>query len=1035
MLNPGLYERLLDSELQELLAAHPELVPVFEKIDDEAVPSTYSQHVLQAIRGALPQVDASQRLPLVNRLIELLSSQDGLGYSQKRRLLEGEKVLLRQLHYNGCAALPAIPSTPLALSALMTGSSEDPSLEHELRLEMLSADRVDLLVSFIKSSGLSLLLSAFEELEARMVPVRIITTSYMGASDPKAIGWLAERKNVRLRVSYDTNRTRLHAKAYHFHRNSGYSTGYIGSANLSRPAMTSGLEWTVKVTQQDMPHILERFEAEFETYWAQDEFRPLKPEDLGEFENAIRAARKTASEGPRFFLDIAPHAFQQRILDALTAARDRGFLRNLVVAATGTGKTVMAAFDYQRFRAAHPGSCRLLFIVHRKEILHQALDCFRCVLRDANFGELLVGGERPTEWQHVFASIQSFDPGDVRQRFGCDHFDYMIIDEVHHGAASSYRPLFDVLEPKVLLGLTATPERMDGSSILPDFDNEFAAEVRLPEALEEKLLCPFHYFGVTDPVSTAEDRFWRNGRYDSRALEEVYTADDLAARQRLDVIEQAIHRYLPELDMIRAVGFCAGVHHARYMSEQFQSQGYRADYVCGDTPTERRRQILESFRSGNLTFLFVVDLLSEGIDIPEINAVFFLRPTESLTVFLQQLGRGLRHAPEKDCLTVLDFVGQSHRKYRIDRKFSALLRRNRRRIDQEVEAEFPNLPPGCSIQLERVARAEVLAHIKQTLGNLRQFLPEAIRTFEQETGSSLTLGRFIEHTGLSPITILKSRTWSEWKDLAAGTNHVRDEHRQETRHALQRFCLRTDRRLLDYAEALATQQKPDRLMEAVTDEEAAALHYLLWSKNGRQLGVTSYAESFDKWCSNTAAVADLKEVLAWRRRQHPYRTERIALPGNAYLELHAAYGLREITAAYGLSSLETTGPAGTGVMHAESHRTYLHLITFRKEDRDFAPTTRYKDYPISRRQVHWESQPSTTPQSPRGLDLIQFKERGYTHLFFARLEKRFEGITAPFVFLGPVADLVSHEGSRPIRMIWELEHPMPAELFEAGKTL
>jgi phosphatidylserine/phosphatidylglycerophosphate/cardiolipin synthase-like enzyme len=226
-------------------------------------------------------------------------------------------------------------------------------------------------------------MSAFEDIESRGVPVRIITTSYMGASDPHAIEWLAKRRNVSIRISYDTERTRLHAKAYHFHRTSGYSTAYIGSANMSRPAMTSGLEWTVKVTAQDMPHVLARFAAEFETYWCHESFVSYDTTQTARFREAILNVRNSPEgNGPRFFADLKPHPFQERVLEALDAARLDGWVKNLVVAATGTGKTVMAAFDYARFRRNHPEKTRLLFVVHRKEILHQARVCFRAVLRD-----------------------------------------------------------------------------------------------------------------------------------------------------------------------------------------------------------------------------------------------------------------------------------------------------------------------------------------------------------------------------------------------------------------------------------------------------------------------------------------------------------------------------------------------------------------------------------------------------------------------------------------------------------------------------
>lgn len=1029
----GLYETLLDEELQRLIDANPDLIPILVAIDDEASPHAYSQFIGQVIKQALKITKKENRRNLVNRLIELLSAQDGLKYTQRKHLLEQPKSLLREIKSNQRIKSLAVPSTPMSVSSLLTGAGDDPQLEHEIRAEMMSADRVDILVSFIKWSGLRLLIPAFEDLVRRKVAVRIITTSYMGASDAEAVEWLARQPGFMVQVSYDTTRTRLHAKAYHFVRRSGFSTAYIGSANMSAPAMTSGVEWTVKVTAQDIPHVLERFAAEFETYWAKDEFEIYDESQTDRFREALEYGRGgSEASGSRFFAEIKPHSYQQRILEALDAAREAGSMRNLVVAATGTGKTVIAAFDFARFLRAKGGNAKLLFVVHRKEILQQARDCFRTVLRDANFGELLVDGAVPNRWECVFASVQSLRNHNPWETLGAEHFDFVIVDEAHHGRASSYRQIFDELRPEVLLGLTATPERMDGSSILPDFDDVFAAEIRLPEALEEKLLCPFHYFGVTDPVDISSETFWRNGKYDKVALEEVYTGDDLRALQRLDVILGSLARYQPDISSTRAVGFCAGKEHAKYMARKFREKGLNAEVVLGETDSKTRDQRVADFRKGNITFLFVVDVFSEGVDIPEINLVLFLRPTESLTVFLQQLGRGLRHAPGKDCLTVLDFVGQSHRKYRLDQKFGALLRSTRRRIDREIENDFPNLPPGCNIHLERVAREYILKNIAESLGNLNAFIPEAIRTFESETNLPLNFGNFIDSTGLSPIEVLNNRTWSEWKARAAGTSAVSDPDLIAARSSLKRICLRTDPDMLDRMITLSESRvAEDPSSYGFTEAQASALHYLIWGLKGATIGVESYRASFEKWLRNEKSVQDMIEVVQWRKCQHRYPTKKIEGP----LRLHAAYGTAEIKAAFGLANLERSGPTGVGVLTVKDQKTYIHLVTFRKEDRDFAPTTRYKDYLISRDVLHWESQAGTTQSSKTGQNYLNFTSRGYKVLFFARLEKREDKETSPFIFLGPAAELISYEGNRPISMVWRLEFDVPAELFEISKAV
>jgi superfamily II DNA or RNA helicase len=1032
----GLYEGLIDQELSELIECRPDLVATISAIDDESAPHTYSQFLGQLLQKALPIVSPDKRIKIINRLVTLLSAEDGLDYTKRKQILIKTPYLLQEIRTRDVGTPLLRPETSLRISSLLTGSCDDPQLEHELRAEMMSADRVDILVSFIKWSGLRLLMPAFDSLEARGVAVRIITTSYMGASDPEAIEWLASKRGVSIKVSYDTKRTRLHAKAYHFARNSGFSTAYIGSANMSHAAMTSGLEWTVKVTTQDMPHILARFGAEFETYWSREEFVLYDQSQEEKFRKAICDANfSSKDEGPTFFADIRPYPFQERILDALMAARLSDSFRNLVIAATGTGKTVMAAFDYARFRRENSPTNRLLFVAHRKEILLQSRACFRSVLRDQNFGEMLVDGVVPNEWNHVFASVQSLTNRHLLERLGPEHFHYIILDEAHHGTASSYRPLFTQFRPRILLGLTATPERMDGSSILPDFGHQFAAEIRLPEALEEKLLCPFHYFGVSDSVDVSEEHFWRNGQYDSNALTDAYTGDHFRAQERLDLIIQSIRRYQPNLSNTRAVGFCASVRHAKYMAEKFRSAGYSAEDILGETPTDIRSQRIQEFRAGRITFLFTVDVFSEGIDIPEIDLVLFLRPTESLTIFLQQLGRGLRHAPEKDCLTVLDFVGQAHPKYRLDRKFSALLRTQRPRIDQEIERDFPNLPPGCSIQLERVARERILQNIRQSLGNLNNFIPEAIRTFETEHHLELNFGNFVESTDLSPLEILRNKTWSEWKALANHQAPIIDPDIGYARNALRRVSLRTDPKLLSQLCQISEPSlKEDSIKLGFSETESAAIHYTLWGKKGVDCDVRNYSESFAKWRRNSASNSDMIEIAQWRKRVQPYPTTPLVFSGDVSLNLHAAYGLNEIKAAFGLADIQRSGPTGTGVIHIENISTYIHLVTFRKEDRDFAPTTRYKDYLLSRTKLHWESQAGATQTSKAGQNYIQFKERGYTILFFARVDKRVEGETMPFIFLGPAERLLSYEGNRPISMVWELSYPSPAMLFEESRV-
>ena len=1031
---PGLYERLVDEELAEILDQRPELRAVLCKIDDEDNVGRYAELVAALLAKALRQYKPAERSQVANLLINLLSSQDGLDYLRRRKLIQPPRLLTAVVPQADPRDDLPRPSSSLVGSTLLTGAASDPSLDNELRLEMLTADRVDILVSFIKLAGLRLLMPGFEDLLKRGVMVRVITTSYLGASDPKAVEWLAAQPNVSVRVSYDTRRTRLHAKAYLFHRNSGFTSAYIGSSNMSQAAMTSGLEWNLKVTRSDMASIVDRFAIEFESYWNSYEFEAWDCTAPLRFREAIERERNVGEEvGSRFFADIQPHPFQERILEALeTERQQRNHWRNLVVAATGTGKTVIAALDYRRFSSRKSPRPRLLFVAHRNEILLQSRDCFRAVLKDPNFGELLSGNSSPSSYDYLFATVQSFRSRRLWEILAAGFFDFVVVNEAHHGAANSYRELLEKLRPAVLLGLTATPERMDGSSILPDFGMRFAAEIRLPEALEEKLLCPFHYFGVTDPVSLQDDRFWRSGRYNVQELENVYTGDHVQANQRLDAIFSALNRYLDSPSSIRGVGFCVSIKHACYMADAFREKGISAFALVSSCSDEERSKTVRRFRSGELRILFTVDLLSEGFDLPEIDTVLFLRPTDSLTVFLQQLGRGLRHSPEKDCLTVLDFVAQTHRKYSVSRKYAALLPKRRYRIDREVELEFPHLPPGCSILLERQAREHVVDSIRRALRNLTAYVTETIQGIMTDLGEVPSIGDFAAVTEIPVGDVLSKKTWSEWLALASGKEPPADPDIDLFRRGIAAVSDRTAPTQLDQLDVLADLAAGASATHL--DESAVlGLHQLLTLKHPTDTGITEPRDFLQRIAGNPTVLSDLGEMVAWRKDVSTVRRRNVELPISCALDLHGAYSSGEIKSALHLATWEKKGSMGVGVLTAKDRKLYVHLVTFQKEEKDFAPSTLYNDYPISPTLLHWESQSTVARSHPTADNYLRFTELGYTVLFFVRLTKQSGKLTAPFVFLGPASRLVSCEGERPLRMVWELAHAMPADLYEQAR--
>ncbi len=591
------------------------------------------------------------------------------------------------------------PYTRLSQSELFTGSNAGISLESEIKKEILSSNKVSLLVSFIKWTGIRIFEKELFEFTERGGQLRVITTSYMGATDYKAVEYLSGLKNTEIKVSYNTDNERLHAKAYLFFRDTGFHTGYIGSSNISRSALTNGLEWNIKVTTKEVKHIIDKFQKTFETYWQDKEFQLFNEVKDGEkLRVALKKERTHERNNPAAYFDIKPFPFQEEILEKLETERIvHNRFRNLIVAATGTGKTVISAFDFKDFKKKN-SSAKLLFIAHRKEILQQAQATFQGILKDNNFGELWVDGIVPEKYDYVFASVQTLNNKiNTIERSG-SFYDFIIVDEVHHIAASSYRPILSRFNPKILLGLTATPERLDGENILNDFCDTIAAEIRLPEAMNRKLLCPFQYFGITDSLDLSKVE-WKNGKYLPSELTRIYTQNDKRVRE----IITNLNKYLKDINEVRALCFCVTQQHAQFMAEKFSLSGLKADYLVSSR-NDLREDLRRRFSNKEINYLFVVDIFNEGIDIPDIDTVMFLRPTESLTVFLQQLGRGLRLSEGKDCLTVLDFVGNSRPEYDFEGKFRALVGKTKTPIKKEIEDDFPHLPLGCTIILEKKRR-------------------------------------------------------------------------------------------------------------------------------------------------------------------------------------------------------------------------------------------------------------------------------------------------------------------------------------------
>ena len=918
---------------------------------------------------------------------------------------------------------PMAPTIPLSMSDLLVNGRHDLRLGSEVVRELESADSVDLLCSFLKWSGLVKVQAPLRALIARRRgPVRILTTAYMGATERRALDELASM-GADVHVSYDTERTRLHAKAWLFHRRSGFSTGFIGSSNLSAAAMHDGVEWNVRVAQTDNSGILNKFGAVFEQYWADERtFEPYDPKRDGDrFDQAVQAERSGSVSGSFALLEVSPRPHQQEILDRLQAERDKGFTRNLVVAATGTGKTVVAALDYARLGETSGPRPRLLFVAHRHEILEQSLAMFRAVLRDRDFGERLGGGIEPATGAHVFANVQSLNDARIAA-LDPSAYDVVIVDEFHHAAAPTYERVLERLRPKILLGLTATPERADGQSILRWFDDRIAAELRLWKALDQDLLCPFQYFGVRDGTNLSQVT-WTPRGYAAEELRRIYTAGDAWLRCVLD----AIRHFVTDPHRMRALGFCVDIEHAEFMAMRFTEAGLPSLAVSQrSSPTERASALAE-LRAGRVRVLFSVDLFNEGVDLPDVDTLLLLRPTESATVFLQQLGRGLRRARGKACVTVLDFIGLAHRRFRFDARFRALLGGTRRQVEREIEAGFPHLPSGCSIQLDKEAQEVVLANLRDAVGKGDDLLVEDLKSL----GRGTALAEFLRHAqrDLEDVYRKPGWCWSTLRRHAGFVDVLAPPGEERLARALAR-CLHIDdpQRLRRFRELLERESAPEG---DPNDPLQRMLFVLLgWMREP----LSKMSEAWRGLWTASAVRDELRQLFAIledrRGLTHPLHGRLASIP----LAIHGTYALDEVMAALG----EQDKNGGVrrlreGVFFSAQHNVDLLFVTLEKREEDYSPTTLYRDYPISPTRFHWESQSMAHDKMKTGLRYVNHVAQGSDVWLFVRRTRTVRPeVTAPYTFVGP-SKYLRHEGGRPMAIEWELERPMPAWLFQETK--
>lgn len=618
-------------------------------------------------------------------------------------------------------------------------------------------------VAFITSSGLASLLQILDTLQKRNVPGKIITTNYLNFTDPAALEKLLEFSNIELRAYTDGG---FHPKGYIFKQTNYYSM-IIGSANLTQDALSRNHEWSVRFLSCTDGQIIFTVKDEFERIWEKSKivcrswiddysqkYKKQKKkwlnlskettQELG-FEVEIEA---NTNDEIKDELEIVPNKMQEEAMRSLINLRKSGKKKALLIAATGTGKTYLAAFDVKQFRPK-----RLLYVAHRDVILSKSEKSFRYLTNPKDTG-FLTGTKKDFLAQYLFASIFTLAKDDVLHSFSKETFDYIIIDEVHHAGASSYKKILDYFQPQFCLGLTATPERTDGFDIFEMFDHNLAYEIRLQKALEEDLLCPFHYYGISDLT------------VDGEIIEEKSDFSKLVATERIRHIKEALLRFKNNSFPVKGLIFCSRKDEAKELTKQLNKNQLVAKCLLSDDSDFKREQVIEELEDDHqpLQYIVSVDIFNEGVDILSVNQVVMLRPTQSAIIFIQQLGRGLRKAENKPYVSVIDFIGNYENNFFIPIALYGNYSYDKDSLRKCLATGSANIPGASTIQITEIARQKIFDSLSKANFTQLKLLKTEYEKLKRKLAKIPLMMDFVRNDGIDPyLFIEKSETYFQFK--------------------------------------------------------------------------------------------------------------------------------------------------------------------------------------------------------------------------------------------------------------------------------
>lgn len=920
-------------------------------------------------------------------------------------------------------------------------NSDAGNLLKELVDSIQECERFYFSVAFINFSGLQLLLDPIKQAESKGVKGRIITSTYLNFTDAKALERLKGFSNIELKVFVTDREVGFHTKAYIFEYNDHFKV-IIGSSNITQSALKSNIEWNVKIISKENALFIKDVIKEYNHLWemsveADYDFIKRYEEFLESF-NRSSPSQNVIYEDRKY---IIPNRMQRRATENLERLRSYGENKALVIAATGTGKTYMSAFDVKNVNPK-----KLLFIVHREEILKKAKETFELLLPNKGllFG-LLTGNYKQKNADYLFTTIQTISK--CYLEFDQNEFEYLIIDEAHHSSSPTYQTILNYFKPKFTLGMTATPERSDSRNIFDLFDNNVALEVRLHEALEDDLVIPFHYFGITD--------------IESIDLSDV-DIDDIAeitkrlkVNERVDFIIEKMTFYGHDGDKRKGLGFCASIEHAEYMASEFNKRGFKSVFLHGGDSSGKRQLYINKLEDDHdeLEFIFSVDIFNEGVDIPSVNTVLMLRPTNSPIVFIQQLGRGLRKYSNKSFLTVLDFIGNHSKTFLIALALNGSRYYDKESLKVAIATGFANIPGATHIQMDKISQERILEQIDRENFNSMRYLKEEYNEFKKLNSGKIPymLVDFLKYDGApDPVKFIdKEKTYLQFVAKVEKEDQLKklllnDEFEGTLKELSSKLPIKRVHEfiILKYLlnhPSINLELAKELVLKVVKNVDYDTIVHAFETLNqdyydSSQLrtkpkliqyrnGELTKSNLFSTLLQNEEYYRYIEDVITYGifRYEKEFRSGFYGVP---HFKLYEQYQMVDAALLSNYRKIHSSF-RGSGLL--VNGKEFFLFVDLHKEA-DVKESINYKDKFISQRLFQWQSVNNTTQESKRGQDIIFNKKRGVNLHLFIRKYREIDGKTEPYIYIGK-GNSVYFEGNKPITVQMELEHEVPASLF------